>query len=415
MPCARFASANTAVALLLLVATARGADWPQWQGPNRDLSNSESGLRQEWPEGGPPRLWLYRDAGLGYGGPAIADGRLFMLGSRDGNAMLICLDAASGEEQWTTKLGPEFTNRWGNGPRSTPTVDGGVVYALAAKGALACVSASSGSVLWKIKMQDLGGEVPVWGYSESPLVDGDRLLVTPGGAKGAIAALDKQTGKPLWQSTDLTPRAHYSSIISAEINGQPQYVQLLSTALVGVSKADGAVLWQAPWPDPTAAIPTPVVDSNRVYATSGYGVGCLCVEIGAGNEVTELYRNKTMKNKHGGIVLLDGYLYGHSDGVGWVCQDFATGKRVWRERRALGMGALGYADGMLYLLDKESGDVALVRATPDGWDQQGRFTLDPQTELRKPSGKIWVHPVIAGGKLYLRDQEILHCYDVTAE
>ncbi|QDV75017.1 PQQ-binding-like beta-propeller repeat protein [Botrimarina mediterranea] len=404
-----------ALALVTATASAMASDWPQWLGPDRDGLTKETGILQEWPEGGPKQVWLSREAGLGYSGPAIVDGKLFILGSRDGTEQLIAFDAMTGDELWATDIGDEYENDWGNGPRNTPTVDGDRIYALGARGNLICVEIASGKEVWRVAMQDFGGSIPQWGYAESPLVDEDRVVVTPGGDQGAIVALDKATGELLWQAAELKPTAHYSSIVVGEPHGEKQYIQLLQDQLVGVDPANGKLLWTVGWPGRVAVIPTPIVDGDRVYATMGYGVGCMLVEISEDNTATKVYENKVMKNKHGGVVLLDGKLYGHSDGVGWVCQDFETGETVWRERSALEMGAIGYADGRFVCLGEDSGEVVLIEASPEGWKEHGRFKLDPQTEQRKPQGKIWVHPVIAGGKLYLRDQELLFCFDVSAD
>ncbi|QDT69566.1 outer membrane biogenesis protein BamB [Planctomycetes bacterium MalM25] len=403
---------------LLLAVYAPGGvsaeDWPQWMGPNRDGLTAETGLLQAWPEGGPERVWLFEDCGLGYAGPAIVDGKLFIMGSRDGVERLLCLDAATGDELWAADLGEEYENGWGDGPRGTPTIDGDRIYVLAARGALVCLSLS-GEEQWRVAMQDFGGKIPVWGYSESPLIDGDQVVVTPGKDQGAIVALDKYSGQLVWQTEEITPVAHYSSIVRAEIHGKPQYVQLLVDQLVGVDPASGDLLWTVPWPGRTAVIPTPIVRGNQIYVTTGYGVGCMLVEVDADNHASIVYENKLMKNHHGGVVLLGDKLYGHSDKMGWLCQDFATGQRVWRERAALGKGAIAYADGRFYCLSENEGEVVLIEASTEGWTEHGRFTLEPQTELRKPKGKIWTHPVIVDGKLYLRDQELLFCFEVSTD
>lgn len=405
-------TATLFIALATLSADAN--DWPQWKGPTRDLASGETGLLKQWPESGPPRLWLFENAGEGYSGPAIVGGKLYTMGARGDTATLFVLDAATGEELWSRPLAEEYTNNWGDGPRGTPTVDGDRVYCLTGNGTLACVT-TAGEPLWSINLEDLGGEVPMWGYSESPLVDGQKVVVTPGGPQGAVAALDKMTGRLLWQSSDVEDGAHYSSVMPATINGQAQYVQLVMERLIGLSSDDGSLLWETPWAGRIAVIPTPAIRGNQIYITTGYGVGCKMVTIEPGNTVTEAYQNKTMKNHHGGVVELDGYVYGHSDKVGWLCQEWATGKRVWRERKSLGKGALGYADGMLYLVSENEGEVALVAPSPEGWDERGRFTLDPQTEIRKPEGKIWTHPVVVDGRLYLRDQDLIYCYDVAGQ
>lgn len=390
-------------------------DWPQWMGAGRDGLTNETGLLQAWPEGGPERLWLAKTVGLGYSGPAVVAGKLFILGSREKTEQLICLDATSGDELWASDLAEEYDNGWGNGPRNTPTVDGDRVFVLSAKGTLVCLSKIDGQEVWRVRMQDFGGKIPTWGYAESPLVDGDRVLVTPGGDAGAIVCLDRATGELVWQAEGVTDKAHYSSIVVAEPHGRKQYVQLLPNQLVGIAAATGELLWQVDWPGKVAVIPTPLVRGNRIYVTSGYGVGCMQVEIAPDNTASIVYDNKAMKNHHGGVVLLGDHLYGHSDGVGWLCQDWATGKRAWRERGELGKGAIAYADGRFVCLGEDDGQVVLIAASPEGWEEHGRFTLDPQTELRKPKGKIWVHPVITDGRMYLRDQELLFCFDVSAE
>ncbi len=402
-------------AMFVCSASCVADDWPQFRGPNRDLSNAETGLLKEWPAEGPPRVWMFENCGVGYSGPAIVEGQLYILGSRDQQECLICLDVDTGDELFAIPLSAEYENGWGNGPRSTPTVDGDRVYCLTAKGTLACLGAHDGPILWQVEMQDFGGKIPTWGYSESPLVVGDLVLCTPGGEEGAVVALDKATGETRWQSTDAASGAHYSSIIAATIHDQSQFIQLLPKKLVALAPADGRLLWQAEWPGRVAVIPTPIVSDNRVYVTSGYGIGSMMVEVDADNNATVAYQNKVMKNHHGGVILLDGHIYGHADKTGWMCQDLQTGQRVWRERQKLDKGALGYADGMLYLQGEDSGTIVLLRPNTDGWEEHGRFTLDPQTEIRKPKGRIWTHPVVSGGKLYLRDQDLLYCYDVTAK
>jgi outer membrane protein assembly factor BamB len=443
--------------------SAFAVDWPQWLGPDRDGLTKETGLLKELPEGGPKRAWLFEDCGYGYSGFSIVDGVLYTMGARPTKAkveadagaqpedtakqpedsanaerateaqdeakakddeeapqcQLIALDASSGKELWHVDLGPMLQNDWGGGPRSTPTVVDGRVYALGGKGTLVCVNAKDGSEIWRTNLLErLSGTVPDWGYCESVLVDGDLVLCTPGGADGAIAALDKATGEVRWRATELDDKAHYSSIVRAEINGQPQYVQLFEKRVVGISPDDGHLLWQSEFPGRVAVIPTPIVRDNKIFVTAGYGAGCSLVEIGPDNVPKELYdedARKLMKNHHGGVLLVGDCLYGHSDGTGWICMDFATGEQKWREREILGKGAIAYADGMFYCLGEEDGEVVLIDASPAGWQEHGRFTLEPQTKIRSDRGKIWTHPVIANGKLYLRDQDLVYCYDIKAE
>jgi outer membrane protein assembly factor BamB len=398
--------------LLAPAVSANSFDWPQWRGVDRTGVSQETGLLKQWPAGGPKRVWLYQNAGNGYSGPAIVNGKLYTLGTRDGSEILLILDANTGAELRAVKLGQVLDDDRGDGPRGTPTVDGDRVYALTGPGTLACVSLADGRVRWQVTMQQLGGKIPRWGYSESVLVDGQRVVCTPGGSKGAIAALDKMTGKVLWQSKEFTDPAHYSSVVPAQINNTPQYVQRSATHVVGLSPADGKLLWQTDFPGSTAVVPTPIVKDNAVYVTAGYGAGCKMVRIGPENEITTVYQNKVMKNHHGGVVLVGEHLYGHGD-LAWVCQDFQTGAEVW-SHRGLGKGAIGYADGMLYCVDEGNGMVVLAEASPKAWKEHGRFKLDPQTKIRSSGGRIWTHPVISHGKLYLRDQDLIYCYDVKA-
>lgn len=398
------------------VAAPSPLDWPQWRGPNRDDSSKETGLLKKWPDGGPKKLWSFTNAGAGYAGISIANGKLYTMGTRDGGETLICVDASTGKESWIAKLGKMggFPNPgWGEGPRGTPTVDGERVFALGSDGALICVGAKDGKEVWRRTMQEMGGKVPDWGYAESVLVDGNQVICTPGGPQGTVAALDKGTGKTLWQSKDLTDNAQYASVVPATINGQKQYVQLTMQHIVGVSAKDGAVLWKQDFPGKVAVIPSPIVKGNRVYVAAGYGVGCMQVEIGSGNAVTSTFgdqERKVMKNHHGGVILVGDHLYGYSDGPGWVCQEWNSGKQVWAEKKALGKGAISYADGMLYCLGEDDGTLALIEASPNGWSEKSRFKLDPQTTIRNPQGRIWTHPVISNGRLYLRDQDLIHSY-----
>ncbi len=408
------------LAVLLTLATispfglnAAGSDWPQWRGADRTDVSPETGLLKTWPAAGPKRVWLFENAGSGYSGPAIANGKLFTLGTREGSEVLLVLDANTGKELWTAKLGEVLDNGWGNGPRGTPTVDGDRVYSLSGPGNLVCVNVADGKILWQVSMSDLGGKKPNWGFSESVLVDGALVICTPGGSMGAVAALDKLTGKLRWQSTKFTDPAHYSSVVPARINNTDQYVQRTEKSVVGIAVKDGSLLWQTSFQGRTAVIPTPIVKGNAVYVTAGYGAGSKLVTIGAGNEVTVVYENKVMKNHHGGAILIGDHVYGHNDPAGWVCQDFATGAEVW-SHAGLKKGGIGAADGMLYCLEEGSGTVVLVDASPKGWKEHGRFKLTPQTKIRSERGKIWTHPVISHGKLYLRDQDLIYCYDVKA-
>jgi len=410
----RHLASSALTALILSTTFAHAADWSQWRGPNRDDISPEKGLLKAWPESGPKQLWVFKDAGLGYSGYSIVDGRLFTMGIRNGIEELIAVSIKDGKELWAVKIGEVLKNNWGDGPRATPTVDGDHVYAMSGRGNLVCAKVADGELVWEKMMRAFGGKTPDWGYTESVLIDGNKVVCTPGGDSGAVLALDKKTGDTIWQSKDFTDGAQYSSVIAVNHNGARQFIQLTMQHVVGLNAADGKTLWIVDFPGKVAVIPTPIFHGGQVYVTAGYGVGCLSFKVGANNAIIGLYTNKTMVNHHGGVILLDGHVYGHSDGGGWVCQDFKTGEKVWTEKSALGKGAVAYADGMLYCLAEKDGTVALVDASPKGWKEHSRFKLEPQTTQRNPQGRIWTHPVIVGGKLYLRDQELLHCYDVKA-
>jgi len=403
------------LALLLLgLWTSSAADWPQWRGPNRDGVSTETGLLKEWPPGGPRLLWKAAGLGNGYSSLAIAAGRIFTIGETNGASFVVALNLADGKPVWSAKLGKPGAPGWGGfeGPRSTPTVDGDSVYAVGQWGELVCVESATGKERWrKDYLKDFSGARPEWGFAESPLVDGGRVMVTPGGNQGAIVALDKKTGALAWRSKQFTDTAHYSSLIIAEIGGVRQYVQLTAASVAGIAAADGKLLWRAPRAGSTAVIPTPIYSDGFIYVTSGYGIGCnlfKITETGGKFNAEKMYANKVMVNHHGGVIKVGEYVYGYSDGKGWTCQDFKSGDAKWQEKEKLGKGSLVYADGHFYLRSEEKkGTVALIEASPDGYKEHGRFDQPERTGKQS-----WSHPVIADGKLYLRDQDLLLCYDV---
>lgn len=342
---------------------------------------------------------------------------------------------------WAAKVGPIFTymgNSYGDGPRSTPTVAGDRLYALGGQGILVCVDMKGGKELWRVDLvKDYGGQVMErgvgpWGYTESPLVDGDHVVCTPGGRGGVMMAFNKKDGKPVWRSKGLPGEAAYSSIMPAEIGGVRQYVQQVSQGLdagtAGIAAKDGKLLWfvkNKTYYDTYAICPTPIVQGDLVYVSAGYRAGCNLYKItkqGDTFKAVEQYdgpARKLMVNDHGGVVLVGGYVYGYSDGKGWVCQEFATGKEMWADKRKLeGKGSLTYADQRLYLYNDE-GEAVLLDASPKGWKERGRFKIPeeaPSREKRPTSRQagVWTHPVVANGRLYLRDQELLFCFDVKA-
>jgi len=408
--------AGTALLLSLTsVALAAPGDWPQFRGPNRDGISAETGLLQDLPPGGPPLVWKATGLGVGYCTVSVVGNRIYTVGEDKEASSVIALDAADGKKIWAAKLGkpgapgmPAF-----EGPRATPTVEGDLLVVLGQWGEMACLDTAQGKELWrKDCIKDFGGKRPNWGYSESPLIDGDKVMVTTGGSEGAIVALDKKSGNLLWRSKGFTDSPHYSSLIVAEIGGVRQYIQLTAESVVGVAAADGKVLWQAERKGKTAVIPTPIYSDGCVYVSSGYGVGCnlfKVTEVGGKFTVQEVYANKVMDNKQGGVIKVGDYVYGRADGKGWTCQDFKTGAGKWGYN-SLGKGSIVFADGRFYLRAEDKGTMVLIEASPEAFKEHGRFEQPDRSDK-----KAWPYPVIAHGKLYLRDWDTLLCYDVKAK
>jgi len=388
------------------------SDWPQWRGPERNGVSKDTGLIKQWPSSGPQQAWSISSLGEGFGSIAIKGDRIFVQGTREDLSVIFCLNRADGKTVWSAALGRKVNEGRGNGPRSTPTVDNDRVYVLTENGDLACLRASDGSPVWRKNiLKEFGGSNPGWLISESPLIDGDRLIVTPGGRGAGIVALDKMTGKEIWRSTDLSDGAGYSSAIAADIGGVRMIMNFTSRAAVGVRASDGKLMWSnSSAANGTANCTTPVFADGKVFFTSDYGTGAALLGLSAqGGEVKaqELYFTKDMKNHHGGVVLLNGYLYGFSGSSGLTCIEFATGKRMW-VNRSVGKGSLAYADGMLYLLSEKQ-VVGLAEANPSAYVEKGRFAIPDQGR------DSWAYPVVAGGKLYIRDQGVLTAYDVKAK
>lgn len=409
-------------------AAAAGADWPQWRGPKRDGLCTETGLLKAWPAGGPKLLWKKTGLGMGYSTVAIADGRILTMGDRgrsrsSGAQFVIAYDLATRDELWATRVGAAQSD----GPRCTPTIDGELAYAVGTGGDVVCVETASGKLRWRRNFgRDFGGRMSTsWRFSESPLVDGEKLLCTPGAADAKVVALDKKTGKTIWKSAVPSlgrkgrSGAAYASIIAAEVDGVRQYVQLVGKGLIGVAAKDGKFLWgYNRIANSTANIPTPVVRGSHVFCTTSYGTGAVLLELsreGDGVRAKEVYflPPNVFENIHGGVVLVGDHLYaakGHKYDHEPICIEFRTGKVVWKAPKPLGRlsCAVLYADGHLYFR-YEGGTMALVEATPEGY--RLKSTWKPSSGGR---GRTWAHPVIHEGKLYLRHGDELACYDVKA-
>jgi len=384
------------------------AEWPQWRGPLRNGLSTETGLLKQWPANGPAVAWSITNLGEGYGSLAIKADRIYVQGTKGSESAIFCLNRADGKTIWSASLGPKVDESRGNGPRGTPTLDGDRLYVLTENGDLACLRERDGSRVWgKNILKEYGGSNPKWLISESPLVDGNRLIVSPGGGGAGIVALDKMTGAEIWRAKELSDPAGYSSCIVADVGGVRSYINFTAGAAVGVRASDGKLMWRyTDVANRVANCTTPIFADNKVFFSSAYDTGGALLNLTAQNgevKAQEAYFTRDMMNHHGGMVLVDGYLYGFSNSA-LTCIEFNTGKMMWRER-SVGKGSITYADGMLYLLGEKQ-LVGLAEASPKAYVEKGRF---PITDHGRDS---WAHPVVLGGKLYIRNQNELTCYDV---
>lgn len=414
------------------------ADWPQWQGPDRNAISPEQGLLQEWPEGGPPLAWRTTGLGGGDSAPSIAAGKLFGMSHRDNEEVVWALSEADGQEIWVKPLGPAVEQRMPQskeGPGGTPTVDGAFLYVLGMGGRAVCLRVADGEIVWERSLtEDFGGQIPFWSYRESPLVDGEKVIYTPGGPAAMMVALNKLNGETIW--TSQLPKteggspapserpgrrgrgpgsgAAYASAIAVDVEGERQYVQLTAKTLIGVAAADGKFLWKYDPPANGNGIncSTPLYHAGQIFAASAYGAGGGAVKLTKDESGTysaeEVYFTQSMQNHHGGMIVVDDCLYGANGGNGGgmlVCLDFKTGDILWRER-PVPKGSIAFADGRLYYRT-EDGTMLLIEPNREKYVERGRFEQPDRSE-----SPAWSHPVIANGKLYVRDQDVLFCYDI---
>jgi outer membrane protein assembly factor BamB len=354
-------------------------------------------------------VWSASNLGSGFGSIAVSRDRIFVQGMRNSQSVVSALSRMDGKPVWVRPIGRAVDNYQGPGPRGTPTVDGDRVYVLTENGDLAALRFQDGTVAWQRNiLQDFGGRNIGWLISESPLVDGNLVIVSPGGRGAGMAALDKMTGKTVWVSKELSDAAGYSSPIVADVQGVRTIMTLTSEAGIGVRASDGKLMWRQPSvANNTANIATPVFFDNKVFYTSSYGTGGALYALRAQNgevRAQEVYFTRDMQNHHGGVVLVDGYLYGFNNAI-LTCLEFATGKVMWRNR-SVGKGSLAYANGSLYLLS-ENNVVGLADATPAEYRERGRFRIPDQ------GWPSWAHPVVSGGRLYIRDQGMLTAFNVS--
>ncbi|GIW78343.1 MAG: polyvinyl alcohol dehydrogenase [Gemmatales bacterium] len=389
-------------------------EWPQFRGPNRDGISPDKGLLKKWPEGGPRLIWKATGLGSGYSSVAVAGGKVFSLGNTKGKTYLCAFSQKDGKKLWATEVGPQ-----GGNLGSTPTVDGDRVYAVGQEGDLICAKTADGELVWRVNFKrDFGGACGGWRFTESPLIDGDKLVCTPGGKDAGIVALDKLTGKVIWKCAIPVQqtRAGYASIMIAQQQGIKIYVQLMAAGVVGVRASDGKFLWiYDKLGRNTANIPNPIVLGDYLFCSAGYGKGAALLKLTAqGDSVTfdEVYFNRELTNKHGGLLVVGDYVYGDRDDSGRPqCAEVKTGRIVWRKQdRGPGTGsaAMTYADGHLYVRF-QNGVMALVPATPNGYTEVSTFKIPGSR------GRSWAHPVVIGGRLYLREQDTILCYDVKAK
>jgi len=403
-------AADAAMPTVAVLAPAKvSPDWNQYRGPARDNLSSEKGLAEKWPAGGPERLMTITGLGEGYSTISLVGETMYTMGNIDGAEYVIAVDRNSGAIAWKTRSGNEYKDGTGNGPRGTPTVVDGKVYGLGGNGDLTCCDGATGAIVWKKNiLQEFGGSNIVWGISESVLIDEGKLICTPGGSDATVVALDPASGAVIWKSqVPEQPQAGYASPVVTTIGKVRQYVIFTSKGICGVRAKDGHPLWgQNASSNPTANCATPIVVDQFVFSSSDYGKGAELVELKPKGDETiakQVYFTKDMKNHHGGMILLDGVVYGSSGDI-LTCVDLNTGKIKWRERSM--KGSIVYADQKI-VFRHENGAVVLFAADSKEYRELGRFDQSDRSD--KPA---WAHPVISGGKLYLRDMDKLLVYDL---
>lgn len=404
------------VAFLSLVTIANFAsaeDWPQWRGAQRDGKSSEKGLLAKWPDGGPKLLWQAKNIGSGYSTPSVVGEQLFVI-SNQGNEKeeVIALSTFNGNKLWSTPVGKVGTNQGPQypGARATPTVSGDSVYALGSDGDLVCLDTKHGEKKWAKNLKtDFGGLAGMWAYTESPLIDGDALICSPGGTTATVVALNKATGVPIWKSPIAEgDAASYSSPVITNVDGVKQYVLFLGKGVVGVKADTGELLWRySKTSDAQANIATPIVKGNYVYSAASRVGGGLVQVTGTRSEPKELYFEKSLPAGMGGSVLIDGNLFG-SIGATMACVDYLTGAIKWQDR-GIGSASVCFADGRLYL-HSDKNEIAMIEASTEGYKPLGNCTPPGTTD--HGNAKAWTHPVIANGRLYIRDQGDLWCYEI---
>lgn len=385
------------------------ATWPQFLGPDRNNRSRETGLMAQWPKDGPTLLKTIKGVGIAFSNISIADNVVYTMGNIGEREYVLAFNLDSGENIWKFDNAAAYHNGYGDGPRGTPTIDGDMLYALGGTGELVCLDRKTGSKVWqKNVLKEFGSGVPGWGICESVLLDGDRLICTPGGKGATLVALDKKTGDVIWKAAvPQNDRTGYASPIIVEVGGVRQYVQFTGNGTIGIRADDGKFMWRDDSSaNGTANCAAAVAADGMVFTSSGYGKGGSMVELtSSGGETTcqFAWHTNELKVHHGGMVLFEGHIYGTGDNL--TCVELKTGTVKWKDR-SVGKGSVTFADGKLFVRS-EGGPVALVAATPTEYKELGRFNQPERSN--KPA---WPYPVVAGGKLYLRDLDNLFIYDV---
>jgi len=393
-------------------ATGESSEWPCWRGPNRDGKSPDTGLLKEWPEGGPKLLWQANDLGEGFSTVAVSGGFIYITGDAPdpvgGGKLLLFAFDMNGKPIWNVPVDKAWTKDR-PGARSTPTVDSSRVYILSSNGVLACLDTKTGNQHWTKDLTSFGGQPGRWGYAESVLIYKNLAVVKPGG-ENCIVAFDKINGETVWQSKGFSAGPEYGSCVSFTYNQVPMIATGTRAGIVCVSAKTGNVLWSNDWcKNNVANCPDPAYVDGYVFWANGYGKGGICLKLNTSNGKVSAERVWTIRNMvchHGGYIVHEGYIYGNHNG-GWSCLDFKTGQLKWHEK-AVGKGSLCFADGMLYLFGEKNGQAALATCSPDGMEIKGRIQV-------QGSGPSWAHPVVIGGRLYLRYAENLYCFDVKAK
>jgi outer membrane protein assembly factor BamB len=396
--------------LLTLALPATAADWPQWLGPNRNGTSPEKGLLTNWPAAGPKVLWKV-PGGDGYSSVAVVGDRAYTLVQRDGGEWVVALDIANGKEKWAKKIAVAFKNPYGNGPRSTPAIENGLVYVQSVSGPFVCLKAADGDIVWQHDLlKDFGAKNISWGLAASPLIEGELALAIPGGKGAGVAAFDKKSGKLAWKLGD--DKAAYASPVAVTVGGQRQLIFFTAVGLLAAA-ADGKELWRVPWKTEfDCNICTPLVIGDRLFVSSGENVGSTMFHLSQGGAPEIVWESKgkngVMTNYWANSVNAGGYLYGLSGEfdkkIHLHCVDAKSGKLKW-SREDFGKAAITLADGHLFITTK-TGDLVLVRANPEKYEEKARVAI---------LGENRTVPTIAEKRLYLRDRENIYCLDIAGK